>query len=327
VTTALHYPYDPVVNAATVAKLASPLSGVSVSNLAFDGSGTVSTGLYLVGVVNSTVSNATAQNFVDWGLVSFYAYNLAWNNVAVTHAGNGNSNAFLLWGQGRPSINGATLSNLNSTAFGLGLSTVTDGTFTNVTIDKAGTTSGRPFKTIAASYNIFTGLTVRNGIGSRGYNGMSLEYYSSHNSFTGCLVTNNSNSGGIIGFGNYNQYNKFVNCTVSGNSGWQLGQGASALGQYNDTHWEISGGIYTGTSGNSVIQLNSPNSYVHDASVNSPGDNGIFVGSNSGCINNNRFTGTFAYYSIYFGGTGDHANANTTVGSTYPDPLPSGTCP
>jgi fibronectin type 3 domain-containing protein len=324
VTTALHYTYDPGTNAANVSKLTSPTTGVTVHDLGFDGSGTLGTGLYMAGVVNSTVSNVTATSFVNSGLLSYYAFNLAWNNVTITQAGSGGADGFLLVGQGRPSVNGANLSNLNAGGFGMGLHTVADGTFGNITVDKTGTTSGRPFKLAAASYNTFNSLTVKNGSGTNGYNGMSVEYYSSHNTFNSCVVTNNSGHG-IDGFGNYNQYNKFVNCTVSANSTWQLGQTRSALGNFNDTNWEISGGTYTGVSGQNVLQINGANTSVHNSSINGPGNVGVNMGANNGCVNNNAFSGSLAY-TIYLSGTNDLANGITGSGAIYPNPLPTGTC-
>ena len=76
VTTALHYPYDPLGNAAKVAKIPNPVHGAVVKDLVLDGSGTVSLGLYMVGVVNATVANVSATNFVNWGLLSHWAFNL-----------------------------------------------------------------------------------------------------------------------------------------------------------------------------------------------------------------------------------------------------------
>jgi hypothetical protein len=298
--------------------------GVTVSDLVIDGSGTVSNGIALNGVVDSTISNVTAQNFVDWGLLSYWSYDLVLNNVAVQHAGNANSDAFQLWGAGRAKINGLAISHLNRNAFGFGLSTVADSVFTNVTVDASSTTSARPAKLLAASYNTFHHLTVTNGGGD--YNGVSLEYYSSHNIFDQCVVTNNSGTG-ILGFGNYNSYNKFVNCNVARNSGWQLGQGKSALGAHGDANWEISGGTYSGAGTNSVFQLNGNNNYVHNATVNGPGDNGIYVGGTNNCINSNSFGGSFKYYAINFSGGGNRGNDNSGAHSTHPMWLPSGHCP
>src|SRR5260370_198741 len=52
----------------------------------------------------------------------------------------------------------------------------------------------------------------------------SLEYYSSHNTYNDCVVTNNgagtgtgTGNAGINSFGNFNQNTTFKNSTVSGN--------------------------------------------------------------------------------------------------------------
>jgi hypothetical protein len=323
VSSALHYTYDPNVNAANVKKINNPVTGVTMRDIVLDGAGAVSTGLYISGLVNSTLTNVTAQHVTGWGMATYWSYNIAYNNVSVKYAGNGSNDAFQLWGLGKANINGMTISNLNSNGFGFGLSTVADSTFTNVTVDATGTSGGRPTKLLAASYNTFNNLTVKNGAG--GDNGISIEYYSSHNTVNTCSVTGNS-ANGIDGFGNYNSYNKFVNCTVSGNTGWQVGQTASALGQFNDNYWEISGGSYTGANSNNVLQINGGHFYVHNANVVGPGDNGIVVNGNYGCINSNSFGGSFNYNSIYFSGSGSVANGNSTVGAVYPNPLPTGTC-
>lgn len=327
VTTALHYRYDPVTNGANVAKLISPIQGAVVRDISFDGSGTVSNGLFMAGVANSTVSNVSAHNFVDWGLLSYWSYNLAWNNVEVTHSGNGGADAFLLHGQGKPRVNGATVSNLNLTAFGFGMHSEADGTITALTVDKSGSTTGRAFKLAAASYNTFNGIAVKNGMESSGSNGISIVYYSSHNTFNDCLVVNNSSSAGIMSFGNYNQYNTFVNCTVNGNAGWQLGQGASALGQTKDDFWEIRDGTYSGT-GHTIIQIVSNGVYIHDVRIVGPGSTGVHIDGNQGCINNNVFTGPLsAHYDIQDAGVGNLFNSNDTPHGTHPASLPQGPCP
>jgi polygalacturonase len=328
VTTKLHHRYDPGANGAKVAKLTSPTTDVVVHDLTFDGSGTASTGLYMVGTVNSTVSNLKANNFVNSGLQSYYGFNLAWNNVAVSHAGSGESDAFLLVAQGRPSVLGATLTSLNSTAFGMGLHTVADGTFSKITVDKTGTTSGRPFKLAASSDNQFNDLTITNGASSTNHNGLSLTYYSSHNTFVNCVVTNNSSFAGIMGFGNYNQYNRFVNCTVNGNGQWQLGHSASKLGQYDDAYWEISGGTYTGVGGQTVLQINGPHAYIHDVAINGPGTNGIVLGTTAQevCVLNNTFSPKLTGFNILDHGSRNRFNNNITAGPTDPPLLPRGAC-
>src|SRR5436309_9517134 len=111
-------------------------------------------------------------------------------------------------------------------AFGLGAYAVANGRFSHVTVDAMGA-FGRPFKTTAARWNTFNSLTVKNGV--QAYNGISLEYYSSHNTFNSCVVTNNgagtgtgTGNAGINTFGNFNQYNTFNNCTVTGNGNVQV---------------------------------------------------------------------------------------------------------
>jgi hypothetical protein len=225
-------------------------------------------------------------------------------------------------------VNGLTISSLNNTGFGFGVHTGANGTFTNVTVDKAGSGTGRPCKIHASSYNTFNSLTCKNGP-TGGYNGLDINYYSSHNTFNNCVVTNNSGHG-IAGFGNYNAFNKFVNCTVKGNTGNQLDQGKSALGFYNDANWEISGGTYTGASTSlNMWQINGINAYVHNVSLVGPGNVGIEIANsgNNGCYNSNSFSGTLtAGYDIDNNGTGNLFNSNTTPDGTTPS-LPTGACP
>src|SRR5207245_10419547 len=104
-------------------------------------------------------------------------------------------------------------------AFGFELVESANSNIANLTVD-ATLASGRPFKTTAARWNTFNSLTVKNSA-SPYKNGISLEYYSSHNTFCYCVVTNNgsgANNGnaGINTFGNFNQYNAFNPCTRSG---------------------------------------------------------------------------------------------------------------
>src|SRR5260370_10696991 len=55
VTTALHDTYSPSVNAATAQKILGPLSGITVRNIPFDGSGSNVYGLAIAGIADSTV--------------------------------------------------------------------------------------------------------------------------------------------------------------------------------------------------------------------------------------------------------------------------------
>jgi len=83
-------------------------------------------------------------------------------------------------------------------AFGFGLIASANGAITNLTVDAAGA-YGRPFKATASRWNTLNSLTVKNGV--QAYNGISLEYYSSHNTFNNCVVTNNG-AGTGTGTGN-----------------------------------------------------------------------------------------------------------------------------
>jgi hypothetical protein len=230
VTTALHDTYNSSVNAAVARKVLNPVNGVTVQNITFDGSGTENYGLLMLGVVNSTVSGVTAKNIIYTALFGSADFNLAWNNIKVTGSGSHDGAAMTLYNQGNPSVNGASLSNLNSGSgnltMGFEVVGTGNGTFTNVTVDGAGA-GGRPWKTTATRYSTFNSVTVKNGSGE-GFNGISLEYYSSHNNYNNCVVTNNGGTGtgngnaGINTFGNFNQYNTFNNCTVSGNGNVQI---------------------------------------------------------------------------------------------------------
>jgi hypothetical protein len=290
VDTALHFPYDPGMNAAVVYKVLGVVDGTSIHDLILDGTGTVSLGLYLKGTTNSRVAKVTVQNVINDGLVTYYSYNLGFNGVTVTHAGNGGANGITLQYTGKPSINGATIQNLNNGAFGLGVHSSTDGTFTNVSVDKAGSGTGRPCKIHATSYSTFNTLTCKNETAGN-YNGLILDYYSSFNTFKDCIITGNAGPGssGIVTFGNSNQHNTFVNCTVSGNAVYQIAQGTSALGNHNDAFTTVYGGTYTGNSVLYGISLVSDNAYVSNVNFAGPGSHGLDIRGNNSCVTNNKF--------------------------------------
>src|SRR5207245_5785071 len=106
----------------------------------------------------------------------------------------------------------------------------------------------------SSRWNTFNSLTVKNGVTA--YNGISLEYYSSHNTFNSCIVTNNgagtgtgTGNAGINSFGNFNQYNTFNNCTVTGNGNVQFYVSAyDALRLAQDSHNTVSGATFTGST-------------------------------------------------------------------------------
>src|SRR5207247_7435519 len=152
----------------------------------------------------------------------------------------------------------------------------------NVTVDASGA-YGRPFKTTAARWNTFNSLTVKNGVAA--YNGVSLEYYSSRNTYNSCVVTNNgagagtaNGNAGINTFGNFNQYNSFVNCTVTGNGNVQfLVNNYDALRLGMDIGNKIIGGTYTGSNAvQPVIDINGSNTFLKSTTINGRGAVGLW---------------------------------------------------
>jgi hypothetical protein len=264
VSTALHDTYDPVANAAVAFRILSPLVGVTVQKLTFTGMTGfphVVKGLALAGVGDSTVSSIKAMNVQGAGIQGSGNFNVTWNNVTVTGAGSDFcGSAVFFQSQGNLSINSASVSQENITdggvgcaandAFGFELITAANSIITNLTID-ATNASGRPFKTTAAWWNTFNSASVKNGNAPNTYNnGVSMEYYSAHNTYNSCIVENNgaagtgTGSGGINLFGNYNQYNAFNNCTVSGNGNIQFfDQNGSQSNHQNDSHNTINGEV------------------------------------------------------------------------------------
>src|SRR3989449_5235847 len=230
----------------------------------------------MAGVAESTVSGVTARNVQGAAILNRGDFNVAWSNITVTGAGSAQcGEAVWFENQGNLSVNGMSISNENpgtgsgclaNGAFGFHLSDSANSTIASLTVDAAGA-YGRPFKMTASRWNTFNSLTVKNGV--QAYNGISLEYYTSHNTFNNCVVTNNgagtgtgTGNAGINSFGNFNQYNTFNNCTVTGNGNIQFyvsSYDALRLGQ--DSNVTINGGTYTGTSGGTTIEVEGPNVY------------------------------------------------------------------
>jgi len=349
VTTALHDTYNPSLNAATAQRILNPLTGVTVKNISFDGNGSNVYGLEIAGVAESTVSGVTSRNVQGSALLNRGDFNVAWSNITVTGAGSAQcGSAVWFENQGNLSVNGMSISNENpgasgsgclaNGAFGFELIASANGTITNLTVDAAAA-YGRPFKTTAARYNTFNSPTVKNGV--QAYNGISLEYYSSHNAYNNCVVTNNgagtgtgTGNAGIITFGNFNQYNTFNNCTVSGNGNVQFYiSGFDALRLAQDSHNNVSGGIFTGSnSSEAVLLIEGDGTYINGTTISGPGAQGIYLDTqaSNACVNNN----TFALVSglgtaISANGSGDLGlgnilnllGSNLTLGTCAP-PLP-----
>jgi hypothetical protein len=210
---------------------------------------------------------------------------------------------------------------------------VANGTFANITVDASGA-YGRPVKTTAARWNIFKFLTVKNGF--QAANGISLEYYSSHNFFDNCIVTDNgagtgtgNGNAGINTFGNFNQYNAFNNCTLSGNGNVQfLISGFDALSLAQDSHNVVSGGTFTGSNTSEpVLLIEGDGTFITGATIGGPGAQGIYLDTqaSNACVNNNTFTsGSSLGSAISANSSGDVGLGNilNLLGSN----LTSGTC-
>jgi hypothetical protein len=345
VTTALHDTFNPSLNAATAQKILSPLTGVTVKNITFDGNGSNVYGLAVAGVAESTVSGVTSRNVQGSALLNRGDFNVAWSNITVTGAGSAQcGSAVWFENQGKLSVNEMTVSNENpgasgtgclyNGAFGFELIASADNTIGNLTVDASGA-YGRPFKTTAARYNTFNSPTVKNGV--QNYNGISLEYYSSHNTYNNCVVTNNgagtgtgNGNAGINTFGNFNQYNTFNNCTVTGNGNVQvLVNDFDALRLGQDSNNTFSGGTFTGTNSvTPVIEIGGANVYVKGATISGPGSSGIQLDSSygtNGCINNNTFTaGTGMGAAINSGSSTNIGLGNILSGLS--SNLTAGTC-
>ena len=239
-------------------------------------------------------------------------FNVAWSSITVTGAGSAQCGSSAWFeNQANLSINGLSISNENqgasgsgclfNGAFGFELIGSSNNTIANVTVDHAGA-SGRPCKLGASRYNTINSLTCKNGVAAM--NGVAIHYYSSHNTFNNCVITNNgagtgtgTGNAGINSFGNFNQFNTFNNCTVSGNGNIQvLVNSFDALRLAQDSFITINGGTFTGENSiEPVIIIEGASAYIHNAIIKGPGATGISLDSNgtNACINNNTFmTGT-----------------------------------
>lgn len=317
VTTALHDTFNPSLNGATARLVSGMLTGITIQNINFDGNGTVTYGVAINDVANSSITSVTTKNVQGSALISSVSFGLSINNLTVSRAGSeGCGAAVSLYLSGNLTGTGISLSGLNpgtsgsgcllDGAFGFALVEGANGTIQNLTVDSAGTGGGRPMKLTSSRYNTFDSLTVKNGCCA--FNGLSLEYYSSHNTFNSCTITDNGGSGtgngnaGINSFGNFNQYNAFNQCTVTGNGNVQIlvnNFDAMRLGQdSNDT--------FNGTT------------------VGGPGT-GFLIEASSACVNNNVLqAGSGLNTGISVMNTTNVGAGNVLNG--YSSNLASGTC-
>ena len=310
VTTALHDTYDPLINGAVAQKMLNPVSGMTVRNITLEGNPSLLLGFEMNGVVESQVQGVTARNVQAAAVFSSGSFDLSYSYITVSEAGSAScGDAVNLYVAGNLKVYGVSVSNENpgtgtgcfaNGAFGFGVYAVANGRFSHVMVDSAGA-YGRPFKLTAARWNTFNSLTVKNGVSTN--NGITLNYYSSHNTFNYCVVTNNgagtgtgTGNAGINSFGNFNQYNTFNNCTVAGNGNTQFYVSSDdALGLGQDSYVTVRGGTFTGTNdAEPVVIIAGSNASVTGADIDGQGSAGLWIASPKACVNNNILTGTFA---------------------------------
>ena len=305
--TAVHHAYDINCCVPWVQKLLNPVSGVTLRDLALDGSGAAMYALGVLDAVNLNVNNLTLQNVSCSAIAAVNGYNDSYSTITITHAGtnsgcNIGGSAVSLQQQGNLNVNGVSISNMNVGGFGFIPFREANGTFSNISVDGTGTGSGRLFKTNSAAHNVFNNISTNRDEGAY-YQGITIEYFSHHNVWNNCKVTNNVTSSGSgannginlygdVANGNHqgsNHYNTFNNCTVTGNNG------SAIFVSDNNNNLEINGGTYSAVAGLPVIDIGSPccaiNAYIHNASIGGPGSIGIYIenGSPNACINNNTF--------------------------------------
>jgi hypothetical protein len=306
------------------------------------------------------VAHLTARNVQGAAILGGGDFNVAWSNITVTQAGSADCGAAAHFEQqGNLSVNTLSVSQENQQnnlgsgtcfvsagAFGFSITGSANSTITNVSVDASGA-YGRPLKTTAARWNTLNSVTVQNG--SKIWdNGLTIHYYSSHNTFNDCVVTNNGTGTGTAGinlFGNYNQYNVFSNCTVTGNADVQFADTDSdRLGLGTDSHNAIVGGTYTGVStGAMVIALQAPYDSVSGATISGPagsgysgiemdGPQGLAPGATNACINNNVFISgspSLAYAITSYVGDGSDRGSGNQLGGLSNNPngnFTAGTC-
>ena len=337
-------------NCATAYPISGMLSGVTIQNINFNGNESgantgVTYGMEINDLAASTISGLQVHNVQGAAIVASVLYSNTWSNITITAAGGEGCGAALTTElESGDTVSDVSISSLNPGAPGTGcladgafgfepVSGVTNNTYNNVTVNSSGTSGGRPVKLDATRWNTFNSLIVENGC--CGFNGMSLEYYSSHNVFNNCVAANNGGSGtgngsaGINIFANYNQYNTFNNCTVTGNGNVQFVTGnPDTLGIVANSNNSIIGGTYTGSNNaEPVIIVGESNPIIQNATIAGPGPQGLSLNSyaSNACVNANTFAAESGLTSAI------SSSSNTNVGSGnvlngYGSNLAAGSC-
>ena len=307
VATMLHDTWS-TANAAVACPVIGMISGVVLQNITISGGTTTAQtagnhfGLFFNDCVNCTISGVTVENTLGSAFIHTADYGDTFTNLTITGAGSENCGAALQgYANSNLTLNTISLSSLNPStnlgpcladgAFGLEEVAMVNSVTTGVTVNSSGTGGGRPMKITASRWNTNNSLTVENGVGA--FNGLSFEYYSSHNLLNACTMTGNAGGSGNAGinlFGSFNQYNTLYNCTVTGNGNVQLYDSCediSNLGE--DSNNSVLGGTYTGTSGSEPpILIQGANWYIAGATINGPGDFGaLYLGGANSCSGTN----------------------------------------
>jgi hypothetical protein len=344
--TAVHQSYTRA-NGATVQKILSPVTGLNIHDIILDGSGVATNGLSATNAVNSTFTNVAVKDalgtsgpFGSGGAVTPYlCYNVAMINLTITGS---QGTAFLGYRNGNLLSSGIAIRSMRSNgatgSFGFVLAEDAHGTWSGISVDATGTGGGRPFKLNSAVYETFNSPSVNHGEGNN-YNGITIEFFSAHNTFDNCSVSNmtdpSHNAHGIYLYGDvdqgnhegHNDFNTFNNCTISNNQGYAF------IVSDNNSNVTINGGTFSGLiSGNYLFWLNGGccnnigNFSVHNATLSGPGAIGIsMAGAPNSCINNNTFTAGLSAGISQSSSPGSVGSGNVLNGES--SNLPLGTCP
>ena len=289
--------------------ISSPLSGLYMHDIVLDCNSVAFRPLWLHEIVNATFTNVTAQNCTSGGLVES-SYNLAFNNL-ILHTVGCVDFAIDFVGVSNLTISGSTndtpggqaawCSSSSGGPGGFGFKRVTNSTFSNISIDRAGVTAGRTWKQETSRYNTFSGITLNHWPHS--LNGQDMGYYTAHDLFSNVTIENSTGGGcgdggaAVNGFGNYDQFLTWYNPTITNTANTAFFPNGTNV--FQDINWAVLGGNIGGSSTPScsiAVMFLAPtqNTLVSGVTVTGPGSAGIQSNGTSGnnCYNNNVITST-----------------------------------
>jgi hypothetical protein len=322
------YTACPLANGAHVYRVQNPTIGVTLKNLTLDGTGgSGEAGLFVLGLMNSTVSGMVIKNFTNECIGGFYVYNPTFTNNALSACGAaGGHGAINIKNEGHVIVNGMTFKSMRSDSWPWFIGGGADNTINNVEVDGGGVVTSRMFNVGAMSYSTFSNLNVHNASTSSIDNNVSLQYYAQYLTFINSVSNVGGTTAGWMGFGNDNTFNTFINSSASGNTGWAMSVGRSPS---DDTNWTVDGGTWSGLAspGNDVFNFINSGHTIRNTSISGPGGWGINFNTVTGsCINNNTFVGSSGLAS---GGIFTSSSTVTGIGNTMngnSSNLAAGTC-